>query len=406
MDFSVISERIRDFVGTEVGVAIVTIFGYMLLRVVWRKILFIACFFNSRRRALRAVARERTKDGPREGQGLWLQKPTYPPENYLESSGPPTLILANNKGGVAKTTLAANLGAYWAREWRKNVLLIDLDYQGTLSTMALRSSSNWIVKGQDSAATRAMSGDLEPSILVKCAQTVPQEPKLKIIPAFYDVAQADNRLIVEWLLQCTPQRRRSLRARMADLLIGQLFRLQDVRYNLATVLQTKAVRDAFDAIIIDCPPRLSTGVIQALCAGSHILIPTILDRPSAEAVVSFCNELETLRANDICPNLQYVGVVGTRVSANVDQIAENDAKQMVSTALSDTNFPTGLLHDDHFMRQSVAFLNDAEEGIAYLVMGNAQRQQDIRHAMGDLADYVAAQIGLAPPQAHERREAA
>ena len=72
----------------------------------------------------------------------------------------------------------------------------------------------------------------------------------------------------------------------------------------------------------NCPPRFTTGTIQALCAGSHLLIPTILDQPSAEAVTAFCEEIEGLKNGKVCPYLKYVGIVGTKVSANVDQIAE------------------------------------------------------------------------------------
>ena len=136
------------------------------------------------------------------------------------------LVLANNKGGVGKTTLAATLGAVWARDWGKRVLLVDLDPQGTMSGMALRLLRSWIPKGQDSLATRAVSGDLEPSIFVNCATPVPQEPNLKVIPAYYDLAQADNRLIVEWLLQTKPRWSRNLRQFLADLLVGKLLKLR------------------------------------------------------------------------------------------------------------------------------------------------------------------------------------
>jgi chromosome partitioning protein len=310
------------------------------------------------------------------------------------------LVLANNKGGVGKTTLAANLGAVWARDWGKKVLLIDLDPQGTMSGMALRQLKSWIPKGQDSLATRAVSGDLEPSILVSCAKEVPQEPRLRVIPAYYDLAQADNRLIVEWLLQTRPRWGKGTRQFFVDLLIGNLLKLKDMRYNLAELLQSKAVRDEFDVVILDCPPRLTTSTAQALCAGSHLLIPTILDQPSAEAVISFCEEIERLRTNDICPALNYVGVVGTRVSPNVDQIAEVAAKTMIRDGLRQAHSPTGLLAEAHFVRKAAAFVNDSDEGIAYLVMGNGQRQREIREVMGSLAEYVAGQIGLPAPPAH------
>ncbi len=219
-----------------------------------------------------------------------------------------------------------------------------------------------------------------------------------MIPAYYDLAQADHRLIVEWLLQTRPRWSRDPRQFLVDLLVGKVLKLRDVRYNLADVLQSKAIKDAFDVVIIDCPPRLTTSTAQALCAGSHLLIPTILDKPCAEAVmISFCEEVERLKRNDICPMLEYVGV---RVSPNVSEIAERDAKKMIADGLKHMNFPSGLLDESHFVRKSTAFVNDSDEGIAYLAMGDTERQRKIKEAMGNLADYVANQIGLPKPQAH------
>ncbi len=88
------------------------------------------------------------------------------------------------------------------------------------------------------------------------------------------------------------------------------------------------------------------------------------------------------------------------MSPNVDQIAEVAAKTMIRDRLKLANFPTGLLPENNFVRKAAAFVNDSNEGIAYLVMGDGQRQREIKEVMGSLAEYVANQIGLPKPQAH------
>lgn len=390
--------------GHELAPFVLGILGfvaYAFLRLIWRQFRKFLCFVSSRRRALRAVARQYSKDGPREGMGLWVTKPINAPENYENNLGKPiVLAVANHKGGVGKTTIAANLGAFWAQEWDKSVLLIDLDFQGSLSSMAMRGGDWLPPRGQDSLATRAISGDLEPSIFVACAKEVPQQPRLHVITAYYDLAQADNRLIIEWLLRCKSARYVRILSALRDILFGNSFKTADVRYTLAELLQSPAVRREYQVVIIDCPPRLTTSAVQGLCASSHLLIPTILDLPSAEAVLAFCEEIEGLKKAQVCPHLEYVGIVGTKVSPSVDRIAERDAKNLIRDRLADMHNPTGLLDDSEFIRHSTALINDADDGIAYLVMSNAERGREVKQLIRRFATYVAGQIGLPPPQAH------
>ena len=247
---------------------------------------------------------------------MWLAPPLQPPDDYRNRlKAAKVLSIANLKGGVGKTTLAANIGAYLATEWGKRVLLIDFDFQGSLSSMAF-PNEDWLPpKGQNSLATKLISNDLTPDLVAQVARDVPlnngARGRLKVVTAYYDLAQADNRIMVEWLLATRYEKPKNLRDAFVRLLAGRLFRHEDVRYALARILHSDTVQDAFDLIIIDCPPRLTTSSIQAFCASTHLLIPTIFDRPSAEAVISFSRQAETLKSNGICPHLKYIGIVGT-----------------------------------------------------------------------------------------------
>ena len=117
-------------------------------------------------------------------------------------------------------------------------------------------------------------------------------------------------------------------------------------------------------------------------------------------IIDGAGKKKDIKTNEICPALNYVGVIGMRVSANVNNIAERAAKKLIRDALTEMNAPTGLLAEEHFVRMASGFVNDSEEGIAYLVMGNSEREREIRAAMGRLADYVGSQIGLPRPRAH------
>jgi cellulose biosynthesis protein BcsQ len=306
-------QAIFDKFGQQLAVLVVWLLGALglaLLRPVYRFGGHVARILYSRSRALGAVQRAVSREGTREGQGVWLTAPIQQPEGYTARiAACKILAIANLKGGVGKTTLTANLGAFFARDWGLSVLLIDLDFQGSLSSMAF-PQDDWLpADRQDSTASKLISGDIAPDILDRVAKEVPlngnslDKGRLKVITAHYDLAQADTRILVVWLLQRRPRISRTVWRALVEFFSAKFFMTQDVRYTLADILHSDAVRQAYDLIIIDCPPRLTTSEIQAFCASSHLLIPTIFDRTSAEAVVSLCEQVETLRVANICPQI-------------------------------------------------------------------------------------------------------
>jgi len=387
---------------TLVIVPVLGCIAWFLVRYVVQLSLQAWFFVHSRSRALQAVAREVNTTGAYEGKGVWRTTPIDQPRDYWRGvTNSRTLAIANLKGGVGKTTLAANIGAYLAKEWQKRVLLIDLDFQGSLSSMAF-PGKDWLPAAhQSSLATRLISGDIAPVDVRLLARKVDlntdeSDPgRLQVITAYYDLAQADNRIMVEWLLQSIHYAPEDLRHALIERLKGNLLRTADVRYTLARVLHSDAVQRAFDLIIIDCPPRLTTSEIQAFCASSHLLIPTIFDRTSAEAVISLGEQVETLKNAGICPYLEYIGVVGTMWKPG--RVAQTTAMTSVKDALAKATGCPGILPERTFLPHAAALINDAADGIAYVAMPDGQGCQQIRTAIALLAEHVADQMGIPRP---------
>lgn len=385
-------------------VSIVGALAWILGRYFLRLLKQAWCFVQSRSRALRAVARVVTKDGAEEGKGVWLAGPIHQPENYKNSvTRSKILAIANLKGGVGKTTLAANIGAYLAKDWQKRVLLVDLDFQGSLSSMAF-AGKDWLAGRRSSLAAKLISDDIRPDLIPHVAQSVDLNDnhngrgRLKVITAYYDLAQADNRIMVEWLLQCRHKMPQTWHQVFTEILAGKLFRTRDVRYTLAEALHSNSVQDAFDLIIIDCPPRLTTSEIQAFCASSHLLIPTIFDRTSAEAVLSLCEQIEILKKGGICPYLRYLGVVGTMWSAGHN--VQSQTRALVQKLLQEAKIEIDVLPPTRFVPHTTKLVKNADEGIAYLVMPEWQDHIQVREAIRALAEEVANQMGIPRPPAY------
>jgi chromosome partitioning protein len=283
----------------------------------------------------------------------------------------------------------------------KRVLLIDLDFQGSLSSMAFPDGQWLPQQRQTSIAAKLISNDLTPDLVDQVAREIPLDNagngagRLKIITSYYDLAQADNRIMVEWLLKTRCVTTRNILDAAVKFFRGKLFHDRDVRYTLANILHSDAVRDAFDLIIIDCPPRLTTSEVQAFCASSHVLIPTILERTSAEAVYTICQQIETLRQAGVCPHLKIMGVVGTMWQRNA--VAQQQGAAVIRAALETLNLEVRVLHPDTFVQRSAFLVNSAENGIAYLTMPNGSATAAVRGTIEQLAGHVARQLGVPPP---------
>ena len=277
------------------------------------------------KRGLNAVARIDHGSHCSEGMGIWLTKPLRPPwpdEQYrlklLDSI--PIWVFANNKGGVAKTTHSCNLAALYALQAQqmqpqgKPVLLLDLDYQGSASSMGASDAVRIPAPKHDSLATKLISGQMTAQDLLNAPPA--QHPEmvddlpLRVVPGYYDLAQAENRLLIEWLFN-------------EDYL--------DIRYQLARILHDPIVQTNFSRVIIDAPPRLTTACVQALCAATHVVIPTVLDRLSGEAVGSYLGQIETLKSAKVCPYIKYGGVVGYRSGQATRHVP--DAEDSIRDAL-------------------------------------------------------------------------
>lgn len=218
-------------------------------------------------------------------------------------AGPKIIAVANQKGGVGKTTTTINLAAALS-EAGKRILVVDLDPQGNAST-----GLGIEVDDREYTTYELLLEDIDLNDVILTTQT----EGLYIVPATVDLSSADIELF--------SNEKRS-------------FLLHDA------LRQTQMDRFDFDYILIDCPPSLNLLTVNAMIASHSVLVPLQSEFFALEGLSQLMLTIREVRQTGN-KNLRIEGVLLTMYDKrnNLSQQVENDARSNLGDLVFKTMIP-------------------------------------------------------------------
>ena len=259
------------------------------------------------------------------------------------SKEPKIIAIANQKGGVGKTTTAINLGAAFVERGQR-ILIVDLDPQGNASTGL----------GIEAADRDKTTYDLllDGTPLTEVLRPTEVEG-LYIAPSTTDLSSADIELV--------GNERRSF-------LLHDALRAADV------------VRAGFDQILIDCPPSLNLLTVNAMVAAHSLLVPLQSEFFALEGLSQLMLTLREVRAS-ANPDLRIEGVLLTMYDArnNLSQQVEEDAREALGTLVFRTRVPRNVrLSEAPSFAKSVLEYDTLSKGsVAYRALAHEMIERGI-----------------------------
>jgi chromosome partitioning protein len=215
----------------------------------------------------------------------------------------PVLTVANQKGGVGKTTTAVSLAAAVA-EAGYEVLLVDLDPQGNAT------SGVGLHVGMDSETVYdVLVSDVDIAAIVLPTDV----ERLSVVPANLDLAGAEIELVSAF------NRERKLR------------------------LALESVRELFDLILIDCPPSLGLLTVNALSACDGVIVPIQCEYFALEGLGALRRNTDLIRSQ-LNPSLLIVGFVLTMLDARtrLSQQVVDEVRAHFGDLVFDTRIPRSI----------------------------------------------------------------